>query len=79
MLPSASLFVLFLLSSVSKPGPFKYYVGRNVVEGGRVSHFSRKKTLRSVQFNVISITSGVDGCHIFRKKRYITLEWPLIY
>ena len=74
MRPSASLLVLFLLSSVSK-GPFKYYVGRNVVGGGRVSHFSQKKLYEGVQFNVISVTSGVDGCQLFRKfKRYVTLE-----
>ena len=30
-----------------------------------------------VWFNIISVTTRVGGCQISRKKRYVTLEWPL--
>ena len=54
-------------------GPFKCYVTQMGVGGVR---FSGKKHYEGVRFkfNVICVTRG---CPISRKKRYVTLEWPL--
>ena len=38
----------------------------------------RKKRYEGVRFNVISITTGWVGVKFPGKKRYVTLEWPLI-
>ena len=38
---------------------------------------SGKKRYEGVRFNVISVTRGWVGGPISRKKRYVTLEWPL--
>ena len=39
--------------------------------------FSGKKRYEGVRFNVIWVYEGVGGGPISRKKRYVTLEWPL--
>ena len=40
--------------------------------------FSGKKRYEGVRFNVISVTRGWVGVQFPQKKRYVTLEWPLI-
>ena len=49
---------------------------RNAVGGGCV-RFPGKKRYEDVRTNVISITRGLVGVKFPRKKRYVTLEWPL--
>ena len=46
--------------------------------GGGGVKFSRKKRYEGVRFNVISVTRGWVGVQFPEKKRYVTLEWPLI-
>ena len=50
---------------------------RNADGGGGVK-FSRKKRYEGVRINVICITRGWVGVQFPGKKRYVTLEWPLI-
>ena len=50
---------------------------RNADGGGGVT-FSRKKRYEGVRINVICITRGWVGVQFPGKKRYVTLEWPLI-
>ena len=76
--------VLFnILLTLPSPRPQKTWYGaiqvlRNAVGGGRVSYFCEKKRYEYVQFNVISITRGLGGCRISRKKRKSkTHGWPL--
>ena len=45
--------------------------------GGGVT-FSRKKRYEGVRINVICVTRGWVGVQFPGKKRYVTLEWPLI-
>ena len=45
--------------------------------GGGVK-FSEKLRYEGVIFNVISVTRGWVGVQFPGKKRYVTLEWPLI-
>ena len=45
-------------------------------EGG--CHIFVKKRYEGVRFNVISVTRGWVGVQFPGKKRYVTLEWPLI-
>ena len=40
--------------------------------------FSRKKRYEGVRSNVISVTTGWVGVQFPGKKRYVTLEWPLV-
>ena len=53
---------------------------RNAMGGGWVGcvSFLGKKRYKGVRFNVISITRGWVGGQIPWKKRYVTLEWPLL-
>ena len=53
---------------------------RNADGGGRGGvNFSGTKALRRcVNFNVISATRGWVGVQFPGKKRYVTLEWPLM-
>ena len=44
---------------------------------GGVSNF-QKKHYEGLWFNVISIARGWVGVNFEKKKRYVTLEWPLI-
>ena len=46
--------------------------------GGGGCQLSRKKCYDGVRFNVISVTRGWVGVKFPGKKRYVTLEWPLI-
>ena len=39
--------------------------------------FSGKKRYEGVRFNVNSVTRGWVGVQFPKKKRYVTLEWPL--
>ena len=55
-------------------GPFMCYVTQMGGGGGGVN-FSRKKRYEGVRFTVISVTRGWGP--ISKKKRYVTLEWPL--
>ena len=48
-------------------------------DGGGGVKFSGKKHYKGVRFNVISVTRGWVGVQIPGKKRYATLEWPLIW
>ena len=51
---------------------------RNADGGVGVLDFPEKSIDDSERFNVISVTRGwVGGGPISRKKRYVTLEWPL--
>ena len=50
---------------------------RNEDGGGRVT-FSGKKHYEGISFNVISVTREWVGSNFQKKKRYVTLEWPLI-
>ena len=45
--------------------------------GGGVK-FSGKKRYEGVKFNVIIVTRGWVGVQFPEKKRYVTLEWPLM-
>ena len=45
---------------------------------GRGSNFPKKTRYEGVRFNVISITRGWVGVQFPGKKRYVTLEWPLV-
>ena len=56
-------------------GPFKCYVTQMGVGG---VNFYGKKHYEGVRFNVISVTRGWVGVHFPGKKRYVTLEWPLM-
>ena len=48
-------------------------------DGGRGGvTFSRKKRYEGVRINVICVTRGWVGVQFPGKKRYVTLEWPLI-
>ena len=49
-------------------------VSRNTVGGGRVSDFPEKHVTK-IGSTVLALRGG--GCQISRKKRYVTLEWPL--
>ena len=49
---------------------------RNADGGGGVQ-FSGKKRYEGVRFNANSVTRGWVGVQFPRKKRYVTLEWPL--
>ena len=53
-------------------GPFKCYV----MQWGWGCQLSLKKRYEGVQFNVISVTRG--WVKFPGKKRYVTLEWPLM-
>ena len=50
---------------------------RNAVGGGGVS-FPGKKLNEGVRFNVICITRWWVGVKFPGKKRYVTIEWPLM-
>ena len=56
-------------------GSFKCYVTQMGVGGVR---FYGKKRYEGVRFNVICVTRGWVGVQFPHKKRYVTLEWPLI-
>ena len=56
-------------------GPFKCYVTPWGVGGCQLS---QKKRYEGVRFNVISVTRGGGGVKFPGKKRYVTLEWPLV-
>ena len=43
-----------------------------------MSNFPENKRYEGVRFNVISVTRGWVGVQFPGKKRYVTLEWPLI-
>ena len=47
-------------------------------DGGGGCKIFRKKCYKGVTFNVICITRGWVGVQFPEKKRYVTLEWPLI-
>ena len=51
---------------------------RNADGGGGVVKLSGKKRYEGVRFNVISVTRGWVGVQLPGKKRYVTLEWPLM-
>ena len=54
---------------------------RKAVEGrggGNVSNFLEKTHYEDVRFNIISVTRGWVRVKFPGKKRYITLEWPLL-
>ena len=50
---------------------------RNADGGGGCQIF-REKRYERIRFNVISVTMGWVGVQFPGKKRYVTLEWPLI-
>ena len=43
-----------------------------------MSNFPEKTHYEGVRFNVISVMRGCVGVQFPRKKRYVTLEWPLV-
>ena len=51
---------------------------RNAYGGGEDVKCSGKKRYGGVSFNVIIVTRGWVGVQFPGKKRYVTLEWPLI-
>ena len=51
---------------------------RNRIIRGWMSDFSEKKRYEDLRFNVISVTRGWVGVKFPEKKRYATIEWPLI-
>ena len=52
---------------------------RNAVGGGRVSDLHGKNVTKMYGSTLLALTyEGVGGCHISRKKCYVTLEWPPI-
>ena len=63
-----------ILGMIEGKGPFKCYV---MQMGVGVSNFPEKKRYEGISFKIISVTRGWVGCQISRKKRYVTLEWPL--
>ena len=56
-------------------GPFKCYVTQMGVGGVK---FSGKKRYEGIRFYVISVTRGWVGVQFPEKKRYVTLECPLV-
>ena len=69
------LYKGFILELFFSKGPFKCYVTQM---GVGVVRFSGKKRYEGVRFNVISVTRGWVGVLFPGKKRYVTLEWPLV-
>ena len=65
---------LFVLQPATHFGAIQ--VLRNAVGVG--CYISQEKALRAVLFNIISVTRGWVGVEFPGKKRYVTLEWPLI-
>ena len=57
-------------------GPFKCYVTQMGVGGVK---FSGKKRYKGVRFNVSRATRGWVGVQFPGNKRYVTLEWPLMW
>ena len=49
-----------------------------IADGGGGCHLFRKKGYEGVTFNAISVTRGWVGVQFPGKKRYVTLERPLI-
>ena len=49
-----------------------------IADSGGGCHLFQKKGYKGVTFNAISVTRGLVGVQFPGKKRYITLEWPLI-
>ena len=50
---------------------------RNADGVGGGCQIFRKKRYECVRFNVISVMRGGWGSNSQKKKRYVTLEWPL--